>query len=93
MAQRASGSKLVGFAVAATFLAVGIETIYLPFFADRDKIRGMHEEKDAPTGVMLTQEIKKLQAEGLLRQEEESNTNIPTTQSKAPGSMWKRFSK
>jgi len=33
-------------AVAATLTAVGIGTIYVPFFADRDKLRGLNEEAD-----------------------------------------------
>lgn len=46
MAPRVDGTKLVIAAVAATLTAVGIGTIYVPFFADRDKLRGLHEEAD-----------------------------------------------
>mmetsp|Transcript_19715 Transcript_19715/g.54833 ORF Transcript_19715/g.54833 Transcript_19715/m.54833 type:complete len:99 (-) Transcript_19715:1400-1696(-) len=93
---RSSGSKIVAAAIAGTFGAVGIGTIYLPFVADRDKMRGLHEEKDAPTSVMLAAEIKKLQSEGLLRKEtdEDNTVNIPTNDgARKSNSMWSRFSK
>jgi hypothetical protein len=45
-AARNTGSKLVAGAVALTVAAVGVGTIYLPFIADRDRLRGMHEESD-----------------------------------------------
>ena len=47
MAARSSGSKVVALAVAATVGAVGVGCIYVPYFADRDKLRGLHEEGDA----------------------------------------------
>jgi hypothetical protein len=87
---RSSGSKLVVAAVVGTFSAVGIGTIYLPFFADRDEIRGMHEEKGAPPSAMLAQEIKKLQKEGLLKGDAEHQVNIPESK-RAAGSMWKNM--
>ena len=49
MAARTSGSKLVGAAVALTAAAVGVGTIYLPFYADKDRLRGLHEESDLTT--------------------------------------------
>jgi len=76
----------------ATFLGIGV--IYLPFVADRDKMRGLHEEDSPPTSAMLAQEIKKLQKEGALRQEDDDETtNIPGSKRIAPGSMWSKFSK
>lgn len=41
---RTDGRKLVALAAAATVGALGIGTIYLPFVADRDKLRGLFEE-------------------------------------------------
>eukprot|EP00980_Cylindrotheca_fusiformis_P030072 scaffold24311_cov196-Cylindrotheca_fusiformis.AAC.1 len=90
-AARSSGSKLVAVAVAGTVGVVGLSTIYLPFFSDRDAIRGMHEEQAPPTSAMLAQEIKKLQQEGIIRGDEEDQSNIP--KQKAPGSMWKNLRK
>jgi hypothetical protein len=44
---RTDGRKLVGIAVALTVTALGVGTIYLPFVADRDKLRGLFEEGDS----------------------------------------------
>jgi hypothetical protein len=97
MAARVSGQKIVSAAVAATLLAVGVGTIYLPFVADRDKMRGLHEEQSPPTSAMLQQEIKKLQREGILKrddgQEQEASPSTEERKSLAPGSMWKMFRK
>jgi hypothetical protein len=88
---RSSGSKLVTMAVGGTVGVLGLSTIYLPYFADRDSIRGLHEEANAPTSAMLANEIKKLQKEGILKGEDEDQVDIP--KAKAPGSMWSRFKK
>ena len=102
-AARASGSKVVGVAVGMTLGAVGIGSIYLPFFADRDQIRGLHEEQSPPTSSLLAQEIAKLQKEGLLKSDDDhTSTTVPgssptsaTNQQqpppRAPGSMWKNM--
>jgi hypothetical protein len=45
---RADGRKVVAIATAATLSVVCFAQIYLPFWADRDKIRGMAEEEDMP---------------------------------------------
>ena len=97
-AARASGNKLVALAVAGTVSAVGIGTIYLPFMADRDKMRGLHEEENmkAPTAAMLAAETKKLQDAGLLKKDDdlEKDTKIPSSASSSrssAGSMWSNF--
>jgi len=57
-------------------------------------MRGLGEESTPSTSVMLAQEIRKLQQEGVLRRDEDdSQTNIPSTTNKikAPGSMWKNM--
>jgi flagellar basal body-associated protein FliL len=41
-----NGSKVVLIAVTATLAALGVGTVYVPFFMDRDKLRGMHEDAD-----------------------------------------------
>ena len=91
-AARSSGNKLVAMAVAGTVTAVGIGTIYLPFVADRDKMRGLHEEEAAPTAAMLAAETKKLQDAGLLKKDSEVKVDIPTSKQSA-GSMWSNFRK
>lgn len=89
---RSSGSRLVAGAVAGTLGVVGLSTIYLPFFADRDTIRGLHEEEAPPTSHMLAQEIRKLQQEGILRGDEEEE-KTEAKKAKAPGSMWSNLRK
>jgi hypothetical protein len=45
---RIDGRKIVGGAVLAITGAIGIAQIYLPYIADKDKLRGMFEEEDMP---------------------------------------------
>lgn len=83
-------------AVAGTLGVVGLSTIYLPFFADRDAIRGLNEEEAPPTSQMLMQEIRKLQEEGVLRGDDEEiggGEKQPDPKAKVPGSMWRNFRK
>jgi hypothetical protein len=94
MAARVSGNKLVSMAVAGTIAMVGLGAVYVPFFADRDKLRGLHEEATPPTSALLAQEIKKLQKEGILKGDDDDNKGDDSNtqqRSKAPGSMWKQF--
>ena len=42
-----NGSKVVMIAVGTTLAALGVGTMYLPFYVDRDKLRGMHEDADS----------------------------------------------
>ena len=93
MAHRVSGNRAVVAAVAGTIGAVCVGAIYVPFIADRDKLRGLHEESTPPTSAMLAQEIKKLQQEGILRKDNDDNHSRPTDSAKAPGSMWKNMTK
>ena len=92
MHARSSGSKLVATAVVGIVGALGIGTIYLPFVADRDKMRGLHEESTPPTSAMLANEIKKLQQDGILPKDDDQAEEAKP-EKKAPGSMWKRFNK
>jgi hypothetical protein len=81
MAHRVAGSKLVSAAVLGTVGVVCISAIYVPFVADKDLLRGMHEESAPPTSTMLQQEIRKLQQEGILRSDDDDSNigNIPGT--------------
>ena len=45
---RVDGKKIVGLAFGAIAGAIGLGQIYLPYIADRDKLRGMFEEEDMP---------------------------------------------
>lgn len=46
---RTNGRKIVSFAFAGIVGAIGLGQIYLPYIADRDKLRGLFEEGDMPT--------------------------------------------
>jgi hypothetical protein len=100
MAQRVAGSKLVSAAVLGTVGVVCISAIYVPFVADKDLLRGMHEESSPPTSTMLQQEIRKLQQEGILRSDDDDSNigNIPgtsntkTVDTPQKKSMWGYFS-
>ena len=68
---RTDGRKLVGIAVALTVTALGVGTIYLPFVADRDKLRGLFEEGDdaVPEGARRQMKaMAKVEAEEAERQ-------------------------
>lgn len=90
-AARSSGTKLVVVAVGGMVATIGIGTIYLPFFADRDKMRGLHEEDTPPTSAMLAQEIKKLQRDGILKGDDHDEPPQPERKRLSPGSMWQSF--
>jgi len=89
-AARNSGTKLVSLAVAATVAAVGVGTIYLPFVADRDKVRGLHEESEMSAAERREYE-KALRAMGQeIPPMPESNASAPAPTS---NSMWKRMNR
>jgi len=46
MVPKTDGRKVVAVAFAGIATMVGISTIWLPFFSDRDKIRGMAEDEN-----------------------------------------------
>ena len=46
---RTDGKKIVGLAFAGITGVIGIAQVYLPYIADRDKLRGLFEEEDMPS--------------------------------------------
>mmetsp|Transcript_41948 Transcript_41948/g.127193 ORF Transcript_41948/g.127193 Transcript_41948/m.127193 type:complete len:92 (+) Transcript_41948:283-558(+) len=72
-----AGKKIVAAAVTGTVTVVGFCQIYLPFIADRDKIRGMFEEEYVPDGA-------KEQMDAMLRAKKEKEQ----PNSEKAGSMW-----
>ena len=98
-----NGSKIVMIAVATTLGALGVGTVYLPFFADRDKLRGMHEdadgnlsEKERKEYAMLLSQLHEQQMIGdrgsnlqqQLEQQQEQDRSIPK---RTENSMWARL--
>lgn len=74
---RVDGRKIVAIATLSTVSVVGFAQIYLPFWADRDKIRGMAEEEDMPAAA-------RREMERAMEQER---------QQQQAGSMWKNMKK
>ena len=101
---RTDGRKLVALAATATIAAIGVGTIYLPFIADRDKLRGLFEEGEQAMPEGARREIQKilkaeraeaeLQQQQLQREEQQSELQQQQQQQKqraSAGSMWNSF--
>ena len=98
MSSRVDGRKVVGFAFVGITMTLGFAQIYLPFIADRDKLRGMFEEDDMPesakreldTMMKVEQAAKDAEAASNARTNNHQNNNTTNTTAGA-GSMWKNF--
>jgi hypothetical protein len=92
-AARNSGSKLVVVAVGATLAMVGVATIWLPFVADKDKVRGLHEESEVGGGAAQREYdalLRQMGAAGVNKnQSKEKETSPPPP--RPSNSMWSRF--
>jgi hypothetical protein len=94
-----NGSKVVLIAVTATLAALGVGTVYVPFFMDRDKLRGMHEdadgnlsEKERREYAMLLSQLHEQQMNpGGNRSNVEQEHNIPPEPIRKDNSMWSRM--
>lgn len=102
MASRTSnGSKVVVAAVTMIVATLGVGTVYLPFIADRDKIRGLNEE--AELSVLSRREYERalleMEHSTTIAQESQSpamhtgNSNEATQQNSIlqSNSMWSRI--
>jgi hypothetical protein len=87
MAGRQSGSKIVAVAVTATLAAVGVGCIYLPFIADKDRIRGLHEESDLSGSEK--REYDRVMAQ--MKAEMGETPPAPQHPQRTSNSMWKRM--
>ena len=97
---RIDGKKLVSLAAVATLGAIGIGTIYLPFLADRDKLRGFFEEGEdsIPEGarrevqaVMKAEREKEEQQQEQQQHSREEERPQQQRQRETAGSMWSSF--
>lgn len=93
MSARFNGSKVVVAAVVATLTAVGIGTVYVPFYADKDKLRGLHEEADGGLSDRERREYEKY-----LQQIQQQGGSLPPSEIPVPersmpkgNSMWTRM--
>jgi hypothetical protein len=76
---RVDGKTLVLIATTATVCAVGFGTVYLPFYADKDKIRGLNENADTEAKKEMEKLLKESGGQG--------------ESSQQAGSMWKNMGK
>ena len=90
---RIDGRKIVTLAITTTTLAIGIGTIYLPYIADKDKIRGLFEEEDMP--LQAKQEMEYMKMNEKNNNGEKSNTSSGNSSAgnsssgkSSAGSMW-----
>mmetsp|Transcript_2341 Transcript_2341/g.2833 ORF Transcript_2341/g.2833 Transcript_2341/m.2833 type:complete len:93 (+) Transcript_2341:264-542(+) len=87
---RTDGRKIVALAFGATTLAVGIGQIYLPYIADRDKLRGLFEEEDMPQQARMEMEMMMRQEQ----QQQQSASGLESQKEKgknSAGSMWQNL--
>jgi hypothetical protein len=85
-----SGTKVVIACVTATLATVGIGSIYLPFIADRDRIRGMHEESDlSPTERREYERMMRQYRQDMMQQL--SSEPSPTFPKMPSNSVWQRM--
>ena len=85
-AGRSSGSRVVAIAVAGTIAVAGFGTIYLPFIADRDQMRGLDED-----GGLSKKDRMAMQA--YLKKEQQEAPEDPAAKGPKPGSMWSNMRK
>ncbi len=79
---RIDGRKIVGFAVVGTITMLGVGQIYLPYIADRNKLRGLFEDEESMS------EQAKLEIQRVMKAEQQE---IENQVAGAPGSMWKNM--
>lgn len=93
MAVRQKGSNVVVMAVTATITALLVGTVYVPYFADRDKLRGMHEDADGGMSAFERREYEKymrdIQAQG--GGSLPNSTPVPDRSMPKGNSMWTRL--
>ena len=68
---RTDGRKIVVLATVVTASVVGFAQIYLPYWADRDKIRGLTEEEDMPIEAKREMMMMAMQEERQQMQQEQ----------------------
>ena len=94
---RTDGKKIVGLAFAGIAGAIGIGQIYLPYIADRDKLRGLFEEEDMPAQAKREMDmIMRAEMAAVEARQQGSGSGNGSGQSQGEkkigaGSMWSSF--
>lgn len=81
---RTNGRKIVSLALGGIVGAIGIGQIYLPYIADRDKLRGLFEEEDMPAEAR--REMEMIMATE--RAAQQAMAHSEKNDKKSAGSMW-----
>ena len=84
---------MVAIAVAATLTALGIGTVYVPYFMDKDKLRGMHEDEDGGLSNRERREYEQYLQQFQPRGDQPPPNNAPLPDRSMPkgNSMWSRM--
>ena len=88
---RTDGKKIVGIAFAGIAGAIGIAQIWLPYIADKDKLRGLFEEEDMPVQARRELDmIMKAEIAAVEAQQQSQNGSTKKLEGGGPnrGSMW-----
>mmetsp|Transcript_12142 Transcript_12142/g.13919 ORF Transcript_12142/g.13919 Transcript_12142/m.13919 type:complete len:93 (+) Transcript_12142:152-430(+) len=90
---RMEGKKVVAIATFTTLATIAVAQIYLPFYANRDMIRGMSEEEDMPKAAKREMDLEIMRQERQQQQQQQRNNENNNNNNGAAGSMWKNFRK
>jgi len=85
---RTDGRKIVSLAFAGILGAVGIGQIYLPYIADRDKLRGLFEEEDMPAEAKREMDMIMATERAAIEAKQQAAANAEKSEKKSAGSMW-----
>lgn len=79
-------------AVTAILATIGVGTIYAPYFADRDKLRGLHEEADGGLSERERREFEQYMRQ-IQAQQHQQGAGAGNEQKTPPmgNSMWNRM--
>jgi len=87
---RTDGRKIVGIAFAGIAGAIGIGQIYLPYIADKDKLRGLFEEEDMPNEAKREMDMI-MRAEMAASEARQQSRSQSRGGKSGAGSMWSSF--
>mmetsp|Transcript_5726 Transcript_5726/g.7164 ORF Transcript_5726/g.7164 Transcript_5726/m.7164 type:complete len:95 (+) Transcript_5726:184-468(+) len=88
---RVDGRKVVAVATTGMLAFVGVATVYLPYFCDRDQIRGLGEDENK-TEEEYREMLMQLRRERQKRDEEAAAAERKVGAGGSAGSMWKNMS-
>jgi len=91
---RTDGKKIVGLAFAGMVGAIGIAQVYLPYIADRDKLRGLFEEEDMPSEAKHELDMMMRAEKAAMEAQQDAEARSGKTKATGGGncgSMWQKL--